>query len=164
MAKEQITTGGRPPRRRTAAPVARTSGKTRGRPAATPSEAVTETVERAETQKGTPMVRWATVEVPVPVAVHLPAPHVRMPHVAVPDPKNAVKQAKWAVQTVRESLPPPRRLAHYGGLGVMAALGALEWPVAAAIGAGVWVAGRAGRSQEKPAGATVTEGEPEKPG
>ncbi len=32
-------------------------------------------------------------------------------------------------------LPPPKRLAFYGGLGALAVVGALDWPVAAAIGA-----------------------------
>ena len=34
---------------------------------------------------------------------------------------------------------------YYGGLGVMAAVGVVEWPVAAALGAGLWLANR--RSQ-----------------
>ena len=37
-------------------------------------------------------------------------------------------------------LPPPKRLAFYGGLGALALVGALDWPVAAAIGAAAAVA------------------------
>lgn len=37
-------------------------------------------------------------------------------------------------------LPPPKRLAFYGGLGALAVVGALDWPVAAAIGAATAVA------------------------
>jgi len=33
---------------------------------------------------------------------------------------------------------------YYGGVSVMAVFGVLEWPVAAAAAAGVWVASRAG--------------------
>lgn len=36
--------------------------------------------------------------------------------------------------------PTGRRILYYGGLGLLAAVGMVEWPVAAAIGAGVWVA------------------------
>jgi hypothetical protein len=37
-------------------------------------------------------------------------------------------------------LPPPKRLAFYGGLGALAVVGALDWPVAVAIGAAAAVA------------------------
>ncbi len=53
-------------------------------------------------------------------------------------------QTRWAAQAVRANLPPTERLLYYGGLGVMATVGVLEWPVAAAVGVGVWLAGRAG--------------------
>jgi hypothetical protein len=43
-------------------------------------------------------------------------------------------------------LPPPERLAFYGGLGLAAVLGAIDWPVAAAIGLGTMIARRTGRS------------------
>ncbi|GAA3451803.1 hypothetical protein [Dactylosporangium matsuzakiense] len=51
----------------------------------------------------------------------LPVPHVKVPvlHMAVPQPK---------------------QLLYYGGVGVLATLGVLEWPVAVAAAAGVWVA------------------------
>jgi hypothetical protein len=48
-----------------------------------------------------------------------------------------------AVNTVQSSLPPVERLAYYAGLGALAALGIIEWPVAAAIGAGTLLARRA---------------------
>jgi hypothetical protein len=41
-------------------------------------------------------------------------------------------------------LPPPERLVFYGGLGVAAVLGAIDWPVAAAIGLGTMIARRTG--------------------
>jgi hypothetical protein len=43
-------------------------------------------------------------------------------------------------------LPPPERLAFYGGLGIAAVLGAIDWPVATAIGLGTMIARRTGRS------------------
>jgi hypothetical protein len=45
---------------------------------------------------------------------------------------------------VRSNLPPPDRLFYYGGLAALAAIGVVDWPVAAAVGAGVWIATRAG--------------------
>jgi hypothetical protein len=42
-------------------------------------------------------------------------------------------------------LPPPERLAFYGGLGLAAVLGAIDWPVATAIGLGTIIARRTGR-------------------
>jgi hypothetical protein len=62
----------------------------------------------------------------------------------VPDMGATTAQTKWAAQTVRANLPSTERMLYYGGLGVLATVGALEWPVAAALGVGVWVAGRTG--------------------
>lgn len=47
-----------------------------------------------------------------------------------------------AVETVRGYLPSPQMGLWLGGLGAMAALSVIEWPVAAAIGAGTVVAKR----------------------
>ncbi|MGI8311814.1 hypothetical protein [Saccharopolyspora hattusasensis] len=49
-----------------------------------------------------------------------------------------------AAETVRGYLPSGQMMAFYGGLGALAALSMIEWPVAAAIGVGVAVAQRAG--------------------
>jgi hypothetical protein len=43
-------------------------------------------------------------------------------------------------------LPPHERLAFYGGLGIAAVFGAIDWPVAAAIGIATMIARRTGRS------------------
>jgi hypothetical protein len=84
-----------------------------------------------------------------------------MPHISVPYPASAVKQTVRAAEKVGASLPPPQRLAYYGGLGAMAALGALEWPVAAAIGAGMWIAGKGGqRGRAAPGGPAAEPAEP----
>lgn len=53
-------------------------------------------------------------------------------------------------------LPPPKRLAFYGALGAAAMLGAIDWPVAAAIGIGTFLAGRG-------SGLTRTRSEPAQP-
>lgn len=103
-----------------------------------------------------PGLRWAVLSVPVPVAVRLPALRLPVPHLSMPGPglptaiERAARSAAGVVATAGASLPAPRRLAYYGTLGVMAAVGALEWPVAAAIGVGVWVAGRPPREAEPP--------------
>ncbi|MBE3012928.1 hypothetical protein IL992_27630 [Microbispora sp. NEAU-D428] len=71
--------------------------------------------------------------------MHLP--HVEMPHISGRDVGHAMDVA-------RTFLPPPERIMYYGGLGALAALGILEWPVAAAIGAGTLIAQRA-RAREQ---------------
>jgi hypothetical protein len=74
--------------------------------------------------------------------VTVPLMNVRVPvlQAHVPGGEMAKQQATWAAQTVRSYLPPVDRLLYYGGLGTAAVVGALEWPVAVAAGAGVWVA------------------------
>ncbi|MBP2703802.1 hypothetical protein JOL79_08290 [Microbispora sp. RL4-1S] len=74
-----------------------------------------------------------------PPEMHMP--HMHMPRVHRRDVGNAVDIA-------RTFLPPPERIMYYGGLGALAALGLIEWPVAAAIGAGTMIAQRA-RSQSQ---------------
>jgi hypothetical protein len=80
-------------------------------------------------------------------AVTLPVVNLRIPLLAprVPDMGAATAQTKWVAQTVQANLPSTERMLYYGGLGLLAAVGALEWPVAGALGVGVWVAGRTGR-------------------
>jgi hypothetical protein len=46
---------------------------------------------------------------------------------------------------ITSHLPPPRQLALYGGLGALALAGAVDWPVALAIGAATAVARSKGR-------------------
>jgi hypothetical protein len=101
-----------------------------------------ETRERREPE-GAPLVRWGHVSVPVPVGVHVPAPHLPELHVRA-SAQNAAKRTAFGLGVVRANLPRPRQMVYYGALGGLAAVGAIEWPVAAAIGAGVWVATRSG--------------------
>ena len=62
------------------------------------------------------------------------------------DASELVKEAeKFAVRLPmvgRISVPPPEQLAFFGVLGALAALGAIDWPVAAAIGVGQVVVAR----------------------
>jgi hypothetical protein len=80
----------------------------------------------------------------------VPMPHVRIPvvHVEMPGMGSVVAQTRWIAQTAVSAMPQPRRLLYYGGLGALAALGLVEWPVAAAVAAGVWVATHTGRRGE----------------
>ncbi len=90
-------------------------------------------------------------------AVTVPVVNVRVPLLSprVPDPDAMASQTRRAAQAVRANLPPMERLLYYGGLGALAAAGTLEWPVAIAVGAGVWVAGRTGQGRTRQAAAAA---------
>jgi hypothetical protein len=75
------------------------------------------------------------VNVPVPVLT----PHMKVVHVP------GMSYVEDAGRVVAGYLPPPDRLAFYGGLGLAAVLGAIDWPVAAAIGIGTVIARKTGR-------------------
>jgi hypothetical protein len=68
-------------------------------------------------------------------ASHLPA--------AVPD------RLPSGVKSQLSALPSREQMAFYGGLGALAVAGAVEWPVALAIGAATAVA-RGGRHEDRP--------------
>jgi hypothetical protein len=78
------------------------------------------------------------------VTLAIPVPTVTVRRVGLPVPRVAALAAGPAsvVSTVAKRMPPPGRLLYYGGLGALAALDVVSWPVAAAIGGGVWVASR----------------------
>ncbi|ETK37461.1 hypothetical protein [Microbispora sp. ATCC PTA-5024] len=67
-------------------------------------------------------------------------PDMHLPHVGLP--KMNRRDMGHAVDIARTFLPPPERIVYYGGLGALAAIGLLDWPVAAAIGAGTMIAQR----------------------
>lgn len=78
--------------------------------------------------------------------IQLRAPEMHMPHVGMPHISG--RDVGHAMDIARTFLPPPERIMYYGGLGALAALGLIEWPVAAAIGAGTMIAQRA-RSRDQ---------------
>ncbi|MGI5158275.1 hypothetical protein [Microbispora sp. CA-102843] len=78
--------------------------------------------------------------------LQLRAPEMHLPHVDMPHISG--RDVGHAMDVARTFLPPPERIMYYGGLGALAVLGILEWPVAAAIGAGTLIAQRA-RSREQ---------------
>lgn len=80
--------------------------------------------------EGRPGQRTATMNLPF-VTVQLRAPQL--------PGRNEVKGAARVVQSL---LPPPKVVLYYGALAVTAAVGVIEWPVAAAIGVGTALASR----------------------
>lgn len=123
------TSGGRTARTKTSG--ARTTG------------AATATAERPSARART--TNGNRVDVPVPVLT----PHMKVVHVPAP----GMSYVGDAGRLIAGYLPPPERLAFYGGLGVAAVLGAIDWPVAAAIGIGTMIARRAGRGMGAMSGA-----------
>ena len=84
------------------------------------------------------------------LAVPVLVPWLRVVRLRLPVPRTVASGAGSAMSTVRGHLPDQDRLAYYGGLAALAALGLVEWPVAAAVGVGVWVAGHnRGRAQPR---------------
>ncbi|MER7499007.1 hypothetical protein AB0L05_07565 [Nonomuraea pusilla] len=87
--------------------------------------------------------RELSLDLPM-ISVRLRAPDIRLPRMSR-------QEMGHAADIARSFLPAPERLAYYGALGALAAFGVLEWPVAAAIGAGTVIAQR-GRTEEHPMG------------
>jgi hypothetical protein len=85
----------------------------------------------------------------------LPVPNLKVPvvHLNAPSARSVLDQTRWTARTVVSAIPEPKRLLYYGGVGALAVLGILEWPVAAAAAAGVWVATHSVRRGE-PSGST----------
>jgi len=78
-----------------------------------------------------------SLDTPV-MSLRIHRPHLRLPRMTT-------EPAGRAARAARSALPPPSRLAYYGGLGAAAALGAIEWPVAVAIGVGTAIGQRVRR-------------------
>jgi hypothetical protein len=66
---------------------------------------------------------------------------------SVPGMRAMTAQARWAVRTAKVNLPSRDHLLYYGGVGAMALVGVIDWPVALVAGAGVWVVSRAVKRQ-----------------
>ncbi|MFZ5850398.1 MAG: hypothetical protein ACOYY2_03255 [Actinomycetota bacterium] len=86
----------------------------------------------------------------------VPMPHLSMPRLGVPRlpmppvPRMTRDELARATEAVRANLPPADRLAFYSGLGLLAALQVVDWPVATAIGVGTWVARRSRNGGPRP--------------
>ncbi|MFJ3306259.1 hypothetical protein ACIPSA_24705 [Streptomyces sp. NPDC086549] len=80
--------------------------------------------------------------------------HMRTLHPSVPVPyltREELTRTAHAATTRLPSTPPVKDLAFYGGLGALTVAGALEWPVAMAIGGATWLL-RSGRKENQDAG------------
>ncbi len=77
--------------------------------------------------------------------VHVAHASIPVPYVTKGDVSANARAAGSAMPDLK--LPPAERLAFYGGLGALAVVGALEWPVAAAIGAATVIARRSRREK-----------------
>lgn len=139
-----------PTRARTSAARARTTAKTTARTtaaktsaaktAAARTSAAKESAASARTaQRRRPARGGEGVSVPVPVLT----PSLKVVHVRAP----GASYVSDAGRLMAAYLPPPDRLAFYGGLGLAAVIGAIDWPVATAIGLGTMLARRAGRGR-----------------
>jgi hypothetical protein len=109
--------------------------------------------ERPETAAptGQPAVALRFVDIRVPVP-YVRVSRVSRPRVPLPSQHTIIVGAVRAADAVRDRIPARQDLIYYGGLGALAAFGVVEWPVAAAIGAGVWLVGRRGtRRESRPA-------------
>ncbi|MGK8556796.1 hypothetical protein [Nocardia gipuzkoensis] len=73
--------------------------------------------------------------------VPIPTLGVRMTRVPLlPGPRTVASGVSSATAAVLHRVPDRESLLYYGGLGAAAATGLVSWPVAGAIGVGVWVA------------------------
>jgi hypothetical protein len=100
--------------------------------------------------------RSATVNLPFMTAqfrvpdIHMPEirmPDIRMPEVRPPSREDLDSAGRKALSV----LPPPKTLLFFGGLAATAVIGAIEWPIAAAIGIGSALASR-GEVKPEPRG------------
>ncbi|MEV4106677.1 hypothetical protein [Nonomuraea sp. NPDC049695] len=85
-----------------------------------------------------------TLDLPM-MSIQVRQPDVRLPHIEMPHmemPRLSRQELGHYMDVARTFLPAPERMAYYGALGALAVFGVLEWPVAAAIGAGTVIAQR----------------------
>ncbi|WP_330230638.1 hypothetical protein OHA40_32620 [Nocardia sp. NBC_00508] len=102
-------------------------------------------VPNAETEPSTTGSDTATTE-RAGLRVPIPTLGVRMARVPLPPgPRTVAAGVSSATGAVRNQVPDRESLLYYGGLGAAAVTGLVSWPVAGAIGAGVWVAEHARR-------------------
>ena len=112
----------------------------------------------ARTAAATP--REATREQPAETHAHEGAGlhlHTRTVHPSLKIPyftRDDVTSTARAATSRVPGATSGKDLVFYGGLTAMAALGALEWPVALAVGGATWLV-RSGRARERGAGTAV---------
>ncbi|GAA3257064.1 hypothetical protein [Nonomuraea helvata] len=85
-----------------------------------------------------------TLDLPM-MSIQVRQPDVRLPHIEMPHmemPRISRREIGHYMDVARTFLPAPERMAYYGALGALAVFGVLDWPVAAAIGAGTVIAQR----------------------
>ena len=115
----------------------RTSGSTAAKKTGGGKSGATTTVRRPAARTGAG--NGNGVNVPVPVLT----PHMKTLHVPTP----GMTYVEDAGRIVAGYLPSPERMAFYGGLGIAAVIGAIDWPVATAIGIGTMIARKTGRGR-----------------
>ncbi|BDT92290.1 hypothetical protein [Nocardia sputorum] len=105
-----------------------------------PARAVPDTETEPPTKSDTPATARARLRVPVPTV------GMRMARVPLPPgPRTVATGVSSATTAVRNRVPDRESLLYFGGLGAAAVTGLVSWPVAGAIGVGVWVAEHARR-------------------
>jgi len=98
---------------------------------------VSETTAGEPVQTGHP--RTATVRLPF-VTAEFRAPDIHLPSLPVHVPDR--NDLSGAVSSIRSRLPSPSETAYYAGLGLLGALGIIEWPVVIVVGVGTAIAHR----------------------
>ncbi|WP_156046196.1 hypothetical protein [Herbidospora cretacea] len=69
------------------------------------------------------------------VSLQVHQPHMHLPHLRKEEAGHAMRRAAKSTSA--------QQVVYYGGLGALAAVGVIEWPIAAAIGVGTLIAARA---------------------
>ncbi|MFI9412940.1 hypothetical protein [Nocardia gamkensis] len=105
----------------------------------------TEAESKTESKTGSRPAPTARARLRVPV----PTVGVRMARIPLPPgPRSVATGVSSATTAVRNRVPDRESLLYFGGLGAAAVTGLVSWPVAGAIGVGVWVAEHARRAPE----------------
>jgi hypothetical protein len=134
------------PRRRGTAQKAAGPGRTEKKPTASArpaSKPDKQAGRKAEPVKALPARAGAAPETELVTWQDVQMPHLKVPVFHVPQKvQSSIANVRWTGRTVTSAIPmpQPKQLLYYGGVGALAALGVLEWPVAVAAAAGVWVA------------------------
>lgn len=109
------------------------------------TETESKTESKAESKTGSRPATAARARLRVPV----PTVGIRMARIPLPPgPRTVATGVSSATTAVRDRVPDRESLLYFGGLGAAAVTGLVSWPVAGAIGVGVWVAEHARRAPE----------------